>query len=120
MTPAGVHKSFCSDTKDFLAGPGRALARPQWVQGLKWDLNFRQCPLSVHLYALKDSSPQHISATYPSIFFWCELHSFGDTGRRDFCLLSSIMGLNGALLVVLTAPKNIFQKLNSYVSLQKS
>ena len=25
--------------------------------------------------------------------------SFGDVGRRDFCLLSNIMGLNGALNV---------------------
>ena len=45
---------------------------------------------------------------------------FGDISRRDFCLLSNIMGLNGALNVVLTAPKNTFEKLISDVSFQKS
>ena len=46
--------------------------------------------------------------------------SFGDIGRRDFCLLSNIMALNGALNVVLTAPENTFEKLISNVSFQKS
>ena len=42
------------------------------------------------------------------LFISClELSNFGDIGRRDFCLLSNIMGLNGALNVVLTAPKYI-------------
>ena len=36
--------------------------------------------------------------------------------ERDFCLRSNIMGLNGALIVVLTAQKNTFEKLNSNVS----
>ena len=49
----------------------------------------------------------------------CELSSFGDIDRRDFYLLSNIMGLNGALNVVLTAPKNTFEKLSN-VSFQKS
>ena len=34
--------------------------------------------------------------------FWCQLPSFGD---RDFCLLSNIVGLSGALNVVLTEPQ---------------
>ena len=34
---------------------------------------------------------------------------------RDFCLLSNIMGLNGALNVVLTTPKYTSEKLNSNV-----
>ena len=38
-----------------------------------------------------------------------ELSSFGDIGRRNFCLLSNIMGLNGA---------HTFEKFNSNV--QKS
>ena len=36
--------------------------------------------------------------------------SFGDISRRDLCLLSSIMGLNVALNVVLKALKNTFEK----------
>ena len=32
-----------------------------------------------------------------------ELSSFGDVGRRDSCLFSNIMGLNGSLNVVLTS-----------------
>ena len=44
-------------------------------------------------------------AIYPSKLFWCELPSFGDSGNRDFCLFSNIMEVNGALIVVLTAPK---------------
>ena len=32
------------------------------------------------------------------------MSSVGDIVQRDFCLLSNIMGLNGALNVVLTAP----------------
>ena len=46
--------------------------------------------------------------------------SSGDIDHRDFCLLSNIMGLNGALNVVLTGPKTTFKKLNSNVSFQKS
>ena len=41
--------------------------------------------------------PLTCSAIYKSREFWCELPSFGDFGRRDFCLFSNIMGLNGAL-----------------------
>ena len=40
--------------------------------------------------------------------------------KRDFCLLLNMMGVNAALNVVFTAPKNIFKKLNSNVSFQKS
>ena len=46
-----------------------------------------------------------------------QLPSSGDISRRDFCLFSNIMGVNGALNVVLTAPKNTFEKLISNVSL---
>ena len=46
------------------------------------------------------------SAIYQSRLLWCVLSSFGDIGRRDFCLLSNIMGLNGALNVEVTAQKN--------------
>ena len=49
--------------------------------------------------------PLTFSAIYQSKLFWCELPSFGDIGRRDVCLFSNIMGLNGALNVVLTVPK---------------
>ena len=41
-----------------------------------------------------------------------------DTSCTDFCLLSNIMGLNGALNVVLT--KKTLKKLISNVSFQKS
>ena len=44
-------------------------------------------------------------AVYQSRKFWWKLPSFGHIGCRDFCLLSDIMGLNVALLVVLTAPE---------------
>ena len=54
----------------------------------------------IHIFSLT------FTAIHQSKLFWCELPSFGDIGRRDFCLLSNIMGLNGALNVVLTAPKN--------------
>ena len=40
------------------------------------------------------------------------------SGRRDFCLLFNVMGLN-ALNVVLTAPKNTFEKLNINVSFRQ-
>ena len=42
--------------------------------------------------------PLFCRAIYQSRLLWCELSSFGDIGRRDFCLLSNIMGLNGALM----------------------
>ena len=35
-----------------------------------------------------------------------ELSTSGDISRRDFCLLSNIMGLNGVQLVVLTDPRD--------------
>ena len=57
------------------------------------------------------------SSIYQSRYFCCELSSFGDIGCRYFCLLSTIMGVNGALIVV---PKNTFEKLNSNVCDQKS
>ena len=41
-------------------------------------------------------SPLTCRAIYQSRQFWCELSSFGDIGRRDFCLLSNIMGINCA------------------------
>ena len=59
-------------------------------------------------------------AIYQSRLFWCELPDFGDIGRRDFCLFLSIIGVNGALLVVVTVPQNICEKLISNVSFQKS
>ena len=34
------------------------------------------------------------------------MFSFGDICHGEFCLLSNIMGLNDALLVVLSSPKN--------------
>ena len=45
--------------------------------------------------------PLTCSVFYQSREFWCELSSLGDISRRDFCLLCIIIGLNGALLVVL-------------------
>ena len=45
------------------------------------------------------------------------LPSFGDIGRRDFCLISNIMGLNGGCY---SPSKNTFEKLNNNVSFQKS
>ena len=48
--------------------------------------------------------PLTCSAIYQSRMFWCELPSFEDIVCRDFCLLSNIMGLNGARNVVLTVP----------------
>ena len=57
------------------------------------------------LSVLKGHSPKNV----------CELFSLGDIGCRDFFL----MGRNDALNVVLTAPKNTFEKLNSNVSFQK-
>ena len=50
--------------------------------------------------------PLTFSAVYQSKLFWCELPSFGDIRCRDFCFLSGIMEVNGALNVVLTASKN--------------
>ena len=50
--------------------------------------------------------PKFISFLLPVVLFISlDSFGFGDIGRRDFCLLSNIMGLNGALNVVLTAPK---------------
>ena len=49
--------------------------------------------------------PLTCSAVYQSRLFWCELPSVGDIGRRDVCLLSNIMELDGTRLVVLTEPK---------------
>ena len=48
--------------------------------------------------------PLTCSAIYESIFV-CDLPSFGNTSCRDFCLLYNIMGLYGALNVVLITPK---------------
>ena len=45
-----------------------------------------------------------------------ELSSFGDFGRRDFCIFPNIMGHNGALNVV---PKSSFEKLISNISFHK-
>ena len=55
-------------------------------------------------------SPLTCSAVCQSKLFWCELPTFGDIGHGDFCLLSNIMGLNGALLVVLTDQNKIHLK----------
>ena len=41
------------------------------------------------------------SAVYQSKLFRYELSSFGDIDCREFCLLSNIMEINGALNVVL-------------------
>ena len=60
------------------------------------------------------------SAIYQSRWFWCELPSFGDIGRTDFCFFSNIMGLNGALHVVLTMPQKYISKLIGNVFFQKS
>lgn len=51
----------------------------------------------------KDSSmlPLTWSAIHP--LFWCVFLCFGDIGCRDVCLFSSIMELQGTLLVVLKA-----------------
>ena len=49
------------------------------------------------------------SAISQSRLFWCELPSFGEISCRDFCLLSDIMGLNGALNVVVTVPQSTFE-----------
>ena len=38
---------------------------------------------------------------YQSRLFWCELYSFGDISRRDFCLRSNIIGLNSALCILI-------------------
>lgn len=43
---------------------------------------------------------------YPSRLLWRELPSFGATGWRNVCFLSSIMELDGTWLMVLRAPAN--------------
>ena len=70
---------------------------------------------TVHIHI----SPLTCSAIYQSRLFWCELPSFGDIGRRDFCLFSKIMGLNGALNVGLAVPK-IHLKSSTAMSLSRN
>ena len=53
----------------------------------------------IHIY------PLTCGAIYQSRLFWCELSSFGDIGRRDFCLPSNVMGSNVALNVHLENSK---------------
>ena len=53
--------------------------------------------LKVHIF------PHTFGAFYQSKLFWCELPS---SGRRDFCLLLNIMGVNGALNVVMSLSRN--------------
>ena len=58
--------------------------------GVKQDIKGQfTLKLKIHIF------PLTCSAIYQSKLFWCELSSFGDISRRDFCLLSNIMGLNG-------------------------
>ncbi|MDF4341209.1 hypothetical protein P3480_25735, partial [Vibrio parahaemolyticus] len=64
--------------------------------------------------------PLTCSAIYQSGLFCCELQSVGDISRRDVCLLSNIIELDGTQLMVLNAPKNTFEKPNSNVCSQKS
>ena len=59
--------------------------------------------------------PLTCSAIYQSKLFWSELPIFGAISP-----FSNTMGLNGSLNVVLTAPKNIFEKLKNNVPFQKS
>ena len=61
------------------------------VLDVDWTLKDIFCLLSVVLYISLDS--------------FAELSSFGDIGRLDLCLLSNIMGPNGALNVELTVPQ---------------
>ena len=63
--------------------------------------------------------PVTCRAVYQSRQFWCELSSLGDISHRNFCLLSNIMGLNGALLVVLTE-KKIHLKNSTAMSLYRN
>ena len=70
--------------------------------------------LKIHIF------PLTFTVIHQSKLFWCELPSFRDIGHRDFCLFSSIMGLHGALNVLVTDTKNTIEKLNSNVSFQKS
>ena len=65
---------------------------------------------SLHPKIKKAHFFSYFSAIYQSELFWFELPIFGDISRRDLCLFSNIMGLNGALNVVLTAPKNTSKK----------
>ena len=60
--------------------------------------------------------PLACSAIYPCIYFWYELHSFGDIDCCDVFLLSSMMGLSGDRLVVLKTQKNTFEKIKTSVS----
>ena len=60
--------------------------------------------LPVFFHCLMSLKGQFIFFLLPVVQFimlW-----FGDIGPIDFYLLSNIIGLNGALNVVLTAPKN--------------
>lgn len=61
--------------------------------------------------------------TSPSRLFRCQLHSFGDIGQRDVCLLSNIIELEGTGIMVLIrcplkSPQNIWksqQQLFSFI-----
>ena len=63
-----------------------------------------------------DIFPLTRRAIYQSRLFWCELPSFGNIIRRDFCLLSNT---SVALNVVLTAPKIHFKN-SSVMSLSRN
>ena len=84
------------------------------------DLNDTTMRLTLHPKIKKTYFSLTFSAINQSKLFWCELYSCGGIGRKDLCLLSNTMEVNGALNVVFTAPKSTFDKLNSEVSLQKS
>ncbi|MDF4285660.1 hypothetical protein P3436_25565, partial [Vibrio parahaemolyticus] len=79
-------------------GSGSRHAR-MWVT----ELNGQFTPISKTHFI-----PLTWSAVYQSRLFWCELASGLDIGRRDVCLLSNIMKLEGTQLVVLKVPKNTF------------
>lgn len=53
----------------------------------------------------KDIFPLAYSAVYPSLLFWHVVQSLGDISRRDVCLFSNIIELDGTSPVVLKAPK---------------
>ena len=67
------------------------------------------------VYLLEGTIHSHIKITYhipltrgaiyQSRLFWYELPRFGDIGCRDFCLFSNIMGVIGAINVVLKVPQ---------------
>ena len=69
----------------------------------------------LHLKGQFSQNLKYILFLLPVVLF-INLDYFGDIGRRDFCLLSNFMGVNGALIVMLTTPKNAFEKLNSNIS----